>query len=937
MTKSSPDALKTLGIKLIGEAKGISEYKLANGLKVLLKENHSAPVISFMIVYRVGSRNEAVGNTGSTHFLEHMMFKGTNKFSPEKGNGVMETFSRVGGLLNATTWLDRTNYFECVGSEHLELCIEIEADRMRNLRLRQEDRDSEMTVVRNEFERGENDPGDALDKELNAIAFREHPYHHPTIGWRTDVEGVPMERLRNFYDTYYWPNNATVIAVGDFNSADTLKTIAKHFGKIPSSSHQIPLVYTMEPPQEGERRFELKRSGELPLLVIAYHTPQADHKDTYALAALRAILGDASKPSSRLYKRLMETGLVTSCYSSNGEFHDPALFEIGATLPPNTSFVDVEAAIYDELDKLSHEPVLVDELKRAKSANRKGTILANADPMAFTNMLCQAEASADWRWLINYDDNFDAVTKDDIMRVATTYFHKDNRTVGYFIPTHREPGILTSWASALTEANQSLIHEAESAVAVTAISPAKTSKAKATVTLERVKLAKPKKDRASFSSQVVREVLPNGLTLLVMPNRGTGSVAITGAIVAGDYFAPFSKSALAALTAAMMIKGSKKYSKTKLAQVLEEMGSRFGFSTDNYKCAFGTLITSEDFKQFIPVMADVMREPLFLTQELIQTKREVHASLLNAHNNTSQRAHNALMQAIYSPEHPFYEKTYLARIDELDTTKADDLKSFFTDYMGPASTILTIVGDIDPKQAIDYVQNNFSDWKGPKSISNPESARKTIKVPEVKLPGKKERIEVELADKANVDIVIGHPTNLIRTNDDFYAAYIANAALGQDTISSRLGKVLRVQHGLTYGIYSYFDDTTFGASPWTIGLSVNPSVVDQSLELVNDVVTEYMQKGITDEELEDEAGRAVGSFNVQLRSSGGIAQALTRFEFMGLGTEGMDKLADSFLSVTKVEVNAAMQKYFHPEKAVTVIAGTLANKEKSKTAVAVSR
>jgi zinc protease len=894
------DTLKRLRIKRVAEAEGIVEYRLDNGLKILLKENHSAPVVSFMVVYRVGSRNEANGYTGSTHFLEHMMFKGTRRFSPEKGNGVMETFGRIGALLNATTWLDRTNYFECVGSEHLELCIEVEADRMRNLRLREEDRDSEMTVVRNEFERGENDPASALDKELNAVAFREHPYHWPTIGWRTDVEGVPMERMKAFYDTYYWPNNATVIVIGDFEHQQVLKLIAKHFGKLRSSPEAIPQVYTVEPPQEGERRFVLKRAGDLPQLVIGYHTPEARHADTYALSALRAILGDAGKRSSRLYRALMDTGLCTSCYSQNGEFHDPALFEIGATISPQVNFEQVEAVIYGELEKLAHEPVSDDELRRAKSANRKGTILANADPMSFINLLCQAEASADWKWAIEYDDKFDAVNAEEIMRVAGVYFNADNRTVGTFIPTEKD-----------ASATPAMAHG-------TATKAKKKSKraAAAKVKHERVELARPKAKRATFASQVLREVLPNGMTLLLMNNPGTGSVAIHGAIRGGDYFAPEHLSGLPGVAGNMMTKGSQGYSKIELAEVLEEMGTRIGFGSDRFKCNFGTLIEVSDFDKMVAVLADVVRTPLFLEDELVQTRREFAAAITRAINNTGQRAHQALFQTIYERNHPFYEAPFEERLAELEKMGVQDLRRFHDNFYTPASTILTVVGDIDVDKARAEIVRAFADWKG--------QPKQAIAVPPAPVPSKRQRLEIQLADKASVDIMIGHPTALRRDSEDFYAAFIANSALGGDTISDRLGKELRVKHGLTYGIYSGFEDVSFGAAAWKIQLSVNPGNVDEALQLVDKVVADYFKKGISKIELEDKVGDAVGSFVVQLRSSSGIAQALTRFEFMGLGVVAMDRLADDFYAVSKAKADAAIKKYVQPEKAVTVLAGTLA-------------
>src|ERR671933_557128 len=240
------------GTSFVAEADGIREYRLANGMKVLLVENRVAPVATFLVVYKVGSRNEAVGYTGSTHLLEHMMFKGTPTFNKEKNTQIAATLQKLGADFNATTWYDRTNYFETVPSDQLELALRLEADRMRNSLIADEDRQSEMTVVRNELERGQNEPAMVLDEAVYAVAFREHPYHHPTIGWRSDVEGVPTARLKDFYDTFYHPNNATAIVVGDFNREHALDLINQYFGAFPASPAPIPEVYTDEPRQEGD-------------------------------------------------------------------------------------------------------------------------------------------------------------------------------------------------------------------------------------------------------------------------------------------------------------------------------------------------------------------------------------------------------------------------------------------------------------------------------------------------------------------------------------------------------------------------------------------------------------------------------------------------------------------------------------------------------------
>ncbi|MDZ7693772.1 MAG: pitrilysin family protein [Balneolaceae bacterium] len=225
-----------------------------------------------MVTYNVGSRNEVTGTTGATHLLEHLMFKGTDKYNRENNTGIDALLQNKGAMLNATTWLDRTNYYENLPSEHLELVVDIEADRMRNLWLREEDRQPEMTVVRNEFERGENSPFSALNKEIWASAIIAHPYHHSTIGWRSDIEGVPIEKLREFYDTYYWPNNATVTVIGDFNKSDALSHIKNYFGLISSSPEPIPQVYTQEPEQKGARRVQVKRAAQLGVVGIGFES-----------------------------------------------------------------------------------------------------------------------------------------------------------------------------------------------------------------------------------------------------------------------------------------------------------------------------------------------------------------------------------------------------------------------------------------------------------------------------------------------------------------------------------------------------------------------------------------------------------------------------------------------------------------------------------------
>ena len=330
--------------EFVRERAGIRHWRLrSNGLSLLLLSNRVAPVATFAVVYHVGSRNEAVGHTGATHLLEHLMFKGTPEFQREKGTAIAAVLEALGARFNATTWFDRTNYYETVPSDRLDVVVRLEASRMRGSRLRDEDRAPEMTVVRNEFERGENAPFQVLYKQSFATAFREHPYHHPTIGWKSDIEGVTTERLREFYDVFYHPNNATALLIGDFAEPDALALVARHFGPIPASSRPIPRVHTVEPPQEGERRFLVRRSGQVAWVALSWRSVEAAHADTPALAVLGNTLGGGL--TSRLYQALVEKSLALSVTVVPWQLRDPALFSVFAPVRPGVSPAAVEEVI----------------------------------------------------------------------------------------------------------------------------------------------------------------------------------------------------------------------------------------------------------------------------------------------------------------------------------------------------------------------------------------------------------------------------------------------------------------------------------------------------------------------------------------------------------------------------------------------------------------
>ena len=425
--------VKVPGFTLVKTIGSISEYRLeSNGLHVLLMPEHSSPTLTFMVTYRVGSRNEVTGTTGATHLLEHLMFKGTPKFNREKGTSVDQLLERVGGIYNATTWFDRTNYYANIGSEHLDSYIAIEADRMRNLWLREADRKPEMTVVRNEFEIGENDPVQALEKEIFAAAYVAHPYHHSTIGWRSDIENVPIEKLQEFYKTFYWPNNATASVIGDFDPTRALEMVKKYYGAIPKSPTPIPQVYTVEPEQTGPRRVTVKRAGQLGVVGIGHKIPGGLHVDQAALKILNVIL--TSGKNSRFYRALTDKNITTGVRGDTGFFHDPSLHMLYASLAPGSTHEQVEKIVLEELERAKQEGVTDEEVSAAIAQIIAAAAYARDGSFAVASALNEYIAAGDWTLYIDEDEALKKVTAADVKRVANSYLLEDKRTTGWFIP-----------------------------------------------------------------------------------------------------------------------------------------------------------------------------------------------------------------------------------------------------------------------------------------------------------------------------------------------------------------------------------------------------------------------------------------------------------------------------------------------------------------------
>jgi zinc protease len=883
------------GVVFVAEAGGIEEYRLANGMKVLLSEQRAAPVVAFMVLYHVGSRNEAVGYTGATHLLEHMLFKGTPTFNARRGTAIATVLHRIGAVFNATTWFDRTNYYAAVPREHVEVVMQLEADRMRNALIRDEDREQERIVVRNELERGENDPLNVLEIHTWATAFREHPYHHPTIGWRSDVENVPTERLREFYHTFYWPNNATAIVVGDFDREQVFRGLERYFGAIPPAPHPIPEVYTVEPPQEGERRFVIRRAGEVGALMLGYHTPEAKHPDIYPLAVVARLL--AGGVTTRLYQRLVDGELAISVRAFASHLRDPGLFEITAVLRPGVEHALLERAIREEIARLQDEPVGEAELERAKNKIEAETFYARDGALQFAFALGEAEASADWRWFIEYVPNVRRVTASDVQRVARTYFHEDNLTVGWFVPKR------ASAEGAAGIAEGASLHR-----------PAffRSGVPEASAGSGGAQLGRP------FAERTVSFTLPNGVRGLILENRANPTVEVRAALFAGRVFEPVERPELAAVTASMVMRGTKRRSKLEMAAWLEDVGAEMHVGANRFLATASATSLSQDVGRVLEALAEVLREPAFPEQELEKLKAQMIGQIRRSQEHTGVRAFERFSQLIYDRSSPFYERPASERVASIEAMSVEDVGRFHRARYGPRHLVLVVVGDVVASEIAERIREHFGDW-APEAAEDPRVL--WAQMPRAPLPEAPLRDVVYMPDKANVDIVLGHAGRLRRTDPDYMAAIIGNAALGYSTLSSRLGVRVRDQEGLTYGIISRFFEPSFLDGPWAVSVTVNPANVERALASARDVLARYVDEGITPQELDDEKSAFVGSFLVGLGTNGGIAAQLLLAEVFGFGPAYLDQLPEQVRALTREEVNAAIRAHLHPERLITVIAG----------------
>ncbi len=869
---------------------GIDEYLLKeNGLTVLLMEDHSAPVATFMVTYHVGSRNEAIGHTGATHILEHMMFKGSKNFNKENGKPIWTVLQNIGAQINATTWMDRTNYFELLPKEHLTSAIAIEADRMRNLFIKDEDRQTEMTVVRNEFERGENDPFDTLDKNIWAIAYQAHPYHHSTIGWRSDIEGVSTERLREFYETFYWPNNATVTIIGDFNKDDVLRMILDNYGKIPKAPHDIPEMYTTEPEQEGARRFVIKRSGQTGIVGVAHKTPEGLHEDNYAIQILSRILGDGK--SSRFYKKIIDKGMATRISMWDFPFRDNGLFVTYAFLTPGIDHKEVEQIILDEYALIKEKGVTSEEIARAKGQIRAEQAYSRDGSYSIASNLNEAIATGDWTYYTNYFENINKVTKEDIERIVETYLVEDQSTTGYFIPQTGSGGGGGQPGNSKPHHPYNFTDVADEQFSEIGASGSK------------------------IADRIVDQTPIEGVRLLTMETGVQDVVTIAGSILGGDVYSPQANRMIADLTAAMLDKGTKNKSKFEIADKLESVGASINFSSDQQHVKFSARCLKSDIPLVLELLAEQLREPSFSKDDLKTLKARLVGNLKRDLENTGKQAGGAFLRKLYPEGHPNFSYETEERIKMINNIQTSNLQNFHDTYYGLGSMTIVAVGDIDSKEFSTQVAKVFGGWK-----KSPLMKKETL----LKANNTNSITEyVTIKEKTSADIYLGLPIGIDRNHEDYYPLMLGTYILGGN-FSARLMQTVRDEQGLTYGIQSWVGGVDNGNDGyWTIWATFAPQMVARGYNASLEQLEKWITDGVTQAELDAKKTTITGSYKVGLATTRGLAaQILTNAE-RGRPNNYLDLYPELINALTLDQINNAIRTYIDKDKLVFIVAGSL--------------
>ena len=878
----------------VTSVEGITEYRLQNGLKVLLFPDPSKSTITVNITYLVGSRHEGYGESGMAHLLEHLVFKGT----PRHPNIPQELTAR-GARPNGTTWYDRTNYFETFSAteDNLRWALDLESDRMINSFIAKKDLDSEFSVVRNEFESGENDPGSVLMERVMSTAYLWHNYGKSTIGSREDIERVPIENLQAFYRKYYQPDNAVLLVAGKIDEAKTIQMVNEYFGVIPKPTRVLQPTYTVEPTQDGERHVTLRRVGDVQMTAAGYHIPAGGHADFPAVNLLSDIL--TNEPSGRLYQALVETKKASSVYGFAFALKDPGYAYYAAEVLKDKPLDEVTKIMHDVFDKqLKEKPVTQEEVDRAKNKYVKffEQTYNNSERVGLT--LSEYIAKGDWRLWFQYRDRLEKVTAEDVNRVAAAYFKPSNRTTGVFLP----------------EASP------ERAVIPQAPDPAESLKGYT----GRAALAQAEEfdpSPANIQSRSKTGTIAGGAKYTFLPKQTRGSsVNASITLYIGTENSMTNKSTVATLTAGMLRRGTSNYTFQQLSDALDKIKSSISISGNGQTVSVSIQSDKANFAEALRLTEEALRRPVFPETELEKMREEQLASIEQNRSEPQSIAFMTYgkMTNPYPAGHVRYNMDFDEQVAALKAVKISDIKQFYADFYNGSNAVAVVIGDFNESDALQALTAMVGNW------SSKEAFERT--------PGKHFDIapvskKINTPDKANAMVRGGMNLPLRDDDADYVALMAGNYILGGGFLNSRLATRIRQKDGLSYGVGSFLQaDSRDVTGAFGVFAIYNPGNSDKLLIAFKEEITRAVTEGFTEQELKDAVAGMLQSRNVSRSQDRELVGRMSSLLYNNRTMDWEDAIDKKLASLTVDQVNAAMKKWIDPSKMIMVEAGDFEKK-----------
>ncbi|MBH57502.1 MAG: pseudouridine synthase [Planctomycetaceae bacterium] len=868
---------------------GITSYQMDNGLQILLYPDDSASTVTVNMTVFVGSRHEGYGEAGMAHLLEHMLFKGTPTFE-----NIPALLNEKGARFNGTTWLDRTNYYETLpaSEENLKLAIHLESDRMMNSYIKGEDLQSEFSVVRSEFERGENNPSRVLMQRMQSAAFDWHNYGKSTIGNKSDIELVPLPRLREFYKKYYQPDNTMVVVAGRFDKEKALGYLDEYFGKIPAPNRELERTYTIEPPQDGERIVNLRRVGDVGIAGVLYHVPASAHPDFAAVDVLSYIL--STEPAGRLYKALVETKIASSIVGGTYALHDPGVMLFYSQATEKENLNKVRDVILAEIEKIVSDGVSEDEVKRViqQLTKEREQSLNNTSQIAIN--LSDWAAQGDWRLFFLYRDRFEKVTPEDVQRVAALYTRAENRTIGMFIPTDKPSYVTipdTGNIAAMVDG-----YQGRKAIA---------QGEKFEATLENIE---KRTKLTTLQSGVQAALLPKKsrgeqVVLSLSLNFGT-LTSLQGYDTAANYIGP------------LMLRGTKEKSHQEIQDILDALGATLSISSSAGSLDISILAKRDTLPKVLALTKEIIETPSFPEEEL-QVMLQQQITALEASKSEPQSLAMNLLARTLTPYPVDDIRATLPvedQIGQLKEVSIDDVIKLFNEQIGNQSGELVAVGDFDIESVTPLIQDAV------KSLSSDVTYQRIGDSPFPDVKGARKKIVTP--DKKNAFYISAHQIPVGRLHPDYPALMIGNHILGGGALSSRLADRVRQQEGLSYTVGSmYRTYAKEGHGRVMIYAISNPDNSDKVVEVINEELNKLIKDGVTAEEVSKAVESNLQSNTVSRSTDSGIAGMLGSLLAQDRDIQSTKDLEDQMKSLTPDQVNAAIRKYLKPEKLIIVTAG----------------